>query len=426
MSVRKPALWLIIAAVVLCGAVAVGCLANPADREDKDYVAQIAALHTAYIVDDSAVGVLLDTMHLPEDMYVDSFQLQTEEPPYQLTIYYGYHGDTPALGSDAEADYFTNSALLMSLIDNADIVRHVGQWSDSGLTAHYFDYTHTREDIQAYLGVNLQESGQSEHGVERLLALLAKKTDPYGMESLAVNGGALPVRQGVYAQVYAMGDTIFADLDGDGKEEEIYYGADDLRIDGISFRADIWETEQDVPSADIFLVTDIDASDAQRELALRCDGPSNDPETFFYTWKQGRLIVLGSVPCHTDDLEAAFDGRGTISGTMRLSVLQTWWASAQWTLANGKISLMPQMYATGECPATLKVPLPVYARPDDAGSAATLAPQAVMLTATDNEGWCEIHGEDGTTGWFRVQDYDWLPDVDISADEAFDGLSAAD
>ncbi len=427
MNARKPALWLIVAAVIVCAAAGVICLANPANGEKEDYAAQLAALRTPYIGDNSAVGALLDALELPEGMYVDSFQLQTGQPPYQLTIYYGYQGETPAEHSDLEADYFANSALIMSLVGNADIVRHVGQWSNRELSGHYFDYTHTREDAQAYLDADLAEYGQSARGVERLLALLEDKADAYVVQSPAPDSAASAVRQSAYAQVYAMGDTLFADLDGDGKEEEIYYGADDLRIDGVSFKADIADVELNVPSRDVFLVTDIDTADGQRELALRCDGPSQDPQTFFYAWKQGRLFALGGVPCHTDDLDASFDGRGTVNGAMRLSVLQTWWASAQWSLNAGTISLVPQAaYSTGNCPAILETALPIYARAGDMEPSATLTPQAVTLTATDNEAWVEISGADGVHGWFRVQDYDWLPDIEMSADEAFGGLSAAD
>lgn len=234
------------------------------------------------------------------------------------------------------------------------------------------------------------------------------------------------------AAFYPLGKEISVDLNGDGNNEKVFYSTDDFRINDVSYKDTIENVYWNNPLADNYLLTDIDSSNKQKEIALLTDGPSDDPEAFFYTFEDDKLIELGSVPSAFADLDTAFTGDGIIHGKLRLNVLQTWWAPAAWQLnPDSTITLCEQklyypLQYTDSAPVMLKVELPIYKNIGDAKNFAVLEPQEVTFPATDNKNWCAIKGKDGTKGWFRIEEFSWLPDIEMHAEQAFDNLCMAD
>lgn len=225
------------------------------------------------------------------------------------------------------------------------------------------------------------------------------------------------------------------DLDLDGTREAILLSKSDLTINSVSFQSVVEKDYlmDDDPVFDRFLVTDLNYQDEQIELVLMVRGPSDDPAAFFYTYKDGKLLKIGGIPTDlTDGEKQYFDGKGHITGTMRLAVLQTWFGKAVWELTkDNEIRLVPdQIFPAlqfGDMPPVeLKVPLPIYTNRGDKEPVSELLPQVVEFLATDNKDWVQIKGKDGKTGWFKVKSFDLIVDLNKRPEKVFANLSSAD
>ncbi len=230
-----------------------------------------------------------------------------------------------------------------------------------------------------------------------------------------------------------VGKNVTVDLNGDDKDETVYYGLDDFKFNGVSYKDLIqYNVYENNPLSDNYIITDINTADFQREIGLRVDGSSSDPETIFFIYDGGKLVEIGSIPSEINNLSEAFDGKGNVSGTLRLSVLQTWWAPAEWELSSDHVIQLkeqsvynPIQYDT-DLPTILNVPLLIYENAGDTEPVTTLNPQEVKLTATDNKNWCRVEGSDGTKGWFRIDNFNTVSDLGIDANSAFSNLCMAD
>lgn len=232
------------------------------------------------------------------------------------------------------------------------------------------------------------------------------------------------------ATQYRLGKEIAVDLNGDGKDESVYYGLDDFRINGTSYRNDALLTNvyEDNPSEGFFIIADTNINDKQKEIVLKVNGPSDDPAGYFYLYNN-KLEKLGSVDSYITD--KSFDGKGNIYGNVRLNILQTWWAPEVWKLENGKIARDEQKIyypiQSAEQEITLNVDLPVLENLTDSKQPTVMKPQKVKITATDNKQFCYVDGEDGTKGWFEVKDFYLVVAVDNKpATDVFTGLVMAD
>lgn len=231
---------------------------------------------------------------------------------------------------------------------------------------------------------------------------------------------------------YELGKEVSVDLNGDGTKEKVYYGTDDFRINDVSYKNDIfYMLYENNPMEDYFIIADTDINDNQREIVIRVDGPSNDPEGHFFTFDGERLSYLGSVPSNLDVDD--FDGNGNISGDLRLNILQTWWAPAKWELDENRNIVLKEQYVyfpyqpeEGNEIVLLR-DLPVHENLNDSSQPKIVSPQKVKITKTDNKQFCYLEAEDGTKGWFMVNDFWKIGELDnISETEVFDNLCMAD
>lgn len=231
---------------------------------------------------------------------------------------------------------------------------------------------------------------------------------------------------------YDVGSEINVDLNGDGITEKIYYGLDDFRVNDVSYKNDIiYMVYENNPMDDYFIVADTDEKDSRKEIVLRVDGPSSDPEGHFLTFDGDKLAYCGSV---SSDLDADdFDGKGIIFGNLRLDILQTWWAPAKWKLDNsGNIALVDQdiyypYQPDEEYEVVLKKDLPVHEELTDSKQPTIIPPQKVKITKTDNKQLCYIEAEDGKKGWFFVENFAELPEVNGEyAYDVFENLCMVD
>lgn len=265
-------------------------------------------------------------------------------------------------------------------------------------------------------------SASSENSSADSSAVSASSSDPVSEQTSATSGYVESER------LFQIGTTITEDLNGDGDPEKIYYGPDDFRINEVSYKADI---QKDVygnnPAEGDFCITDINQADSRKEIGLRAEGSGNGPAVFFFTLIEDKLVSLGSVTTIGEYFELIYDGKGKVSGDLKLDILQTWWARADWVLTDdNRLEPVPSEiyypYPYTEYPVTLKVSLPIYKNPGDSESIGQIKPQAITLTATDNAAWCRIEGADGMAGWFRVTGFSTIADLSLDASAVFDNL----
>ena len=291
--------------------------------------------------------------------------------------------------------------------------------------------------LSACLGPN-QENRQTTTSSTQMITIATQPNTLTAMTTTASQpisslGPTEPEPEEEIAAIYPANQEIFKDLDGDGLDEKTLYSNRDLIINDVSYFT-VVEKDLDLgnsPILDEFMIVNLDQNDSKRQILLNIDGPSGDPEGFFYQYSKAGLKRIGSVPTAIESLEEQFDGQGKIAGLMALSVLQTWFAPAQWQLTDSNtIELVPNQIFIPETfdymePVVLKVALPIYEEIGDTVSSMDLEPQNVDFLATDNLGWVEVKGADGNTGWFKVDSFDNITDLNQNAQDVFDHLFSA-
>lgn len=162
-------------------------------------------------------------------------------------------------------------------------------------------------------------------------------------------------------------------------------------------------------------------------LALYGDGPSSDPMTMLYAYREGELLEAGRFGA---DIRNCSIENGIISGTDRQDVLQTDWVKAQWRIGeNGmleKVSQDTYDFVTLN-DISLLVSLPVHDSPDLASESHMLRPQTVKFLRTDSTfRWIYAQGEDGDGGWFAMKDSLEIMELEMNYMDVFEGLSFMD
>lgn len=228
-----------------------------------------------------------------------------------------------------------------------------------------------------------------------------------------------------------IGTEFTTDLNGDSKDDTVYYGFQSVMDNGFEYEMPLLRingTEYDykyledkfgvyvVSASDIgYYIMDIDTSDACLEIAILDMGPSNDPVTQFFRYDGKDPVYCGYVTDFPDNPTFSASGDGSITASRRLSILQTWWAPATWKLnAEGVLEeqisdiYYPYQYATDESNTNHALSdLELYQEPDKNSASVTVKKgEVIRLTATDNLNWVQITSDDGTKGWFYLHDLD--------------------
>lgn len=272
--------------------------------------------------------------------------------------------------------------------------------------------------------------------LERLRALYADS----GSGAATINGVSLT------------GIEYTVDLDGDGTEEALLVNPDasgrllSSFINGVDYTGILYD-ESDIeaarlgrgtsanPDLENYMIVDLDLTDGYKELAFMDYGPSDDYTTSFYRYENGTLRHLGTVEglITYDSMNMGFvlDGAGRVYTTMRLHVLQTWWAEVCWELNDeGVLELRPQevydaqrfAYVTmdGETKTSHTLLKEVLAYDDRVGDSAGILPAGaeITLTGTDNREWVRISTAEGEERWLRLDTSQVYP-VNVETPKGF-------
>lgn len=222
------------------------------------------------------------------------------------------------------------------------------------------------------------------------------------------------------------GNSISADLNGDGKNEEIRLectpGSDSytLFVNGSPFMGNGNNLDGKM------YLCDIDSSDKYREIAITESGPSSDEATYFFCYDGRNIHFMGRISGSQYVIGIA--GNGKVLTRTRGDILQTWFYPDYYRLsASHELENIPQKLYRMDTMVTVRKQLKLQRSPSDAKVAVTLEPwEDVKITRCDNKQWCEVENSKGEIGWFAVERFDMIRGTGLSASEFFNGLCYAD
>jgi len=242
------------------------------------------------------------------------------------------------------------------------------------------------------------------------------------------------------------GDSI--DLDGDGAAEAIEFASSGPDEDAGQYTLTVGGST--VSGTGCGLTGRVHAmrlnSGMQEAYLLVSEfGPSDDNACYVYRYAEGKLVYAGLVGSAPEDIYVT---GAQFTGSVRASVLQTWYRPADFTIArawgvdeNTDASLeepvvveVPRaVYPLGTI-VTAKVSLPLAVSPLDDKAALTIKKgEKLILSGSDDVEWVyavpvESHDETMLAGgWFRVKETQVLIDgKEYGGSDVFDGLVYAD
>jgi hypothetical protein len=124
---------------------------------------------TPYIGNNSKVAAIINALPLPEGVTRKSIQLSTSQIPYGVTIEYTLNDDSMRIG---EEQFLRNSVLLFALIDNADLVTHIGYWNAKELSSLPFRFSYTRADAEKVVGGDLRQFADNHEKLAELIQVI--------------------------------------------------------------------------------------------------------------------------------------------------------------------------------------------------------------------------------------------------------------
>ncbi|MGE4354377.1 MAG: M56 family metallopeptidase [Oscillospiraceae bacterium] len=181
LNYKRPAFWIVIAAVIVCAAAAICLLSNPKENDDtayeNSYAEQLFAYRTAYVGDNSAVANIVYLLTFPSDVAYDHIALQTDSEPYGVDVYFSVTPKVKAAYDTSEPEkiavFRKNACIMLSLIENADRVTFYlddGEENKDGLVF-------TREWAESIAGANLWAESSSAESLNSLITQIGEHVE---------------------------------------------------------------------------------------------------------------------------------------------------------------------------------------------------------------------------------------------------------
>ena len=223
------------------------------------------------------------------------------------------------------------------------------------------------------------------------------------------------IKKHPYPMQYDTKDTIKEDLDGDGTVEEIQYQATEeaqvLIINGTEYDLSSLGAYLENPVADRIYITDISSYRPGLEIAVLAEGPSDDPETYFFQY-DGQLHFIGSVTGFPFREETGMNGfirDDVIRGTVRLDIIHTCVGYGIWKYNSNSRQLEYQEGGSHEMRPgdihELYVDIPVYQSMTQTSNKTIMkACSQVTFVASDGANWIQIKNKEGQKGYVYIED----------------------
>ena len=218
-----------------------------------------------------------------------------------------------------------------------------------------------------------------------------------------------------YPREYQAGEGASEDLDQDGRAETIVCTFEEtdtwIKINGKTYALSDFDVQLVTPNTEVFYVTDIMPYQEGLEIALLDYGPSDDPETHFFSYEDG-LHYLGSVSGFPFAQQAGRNGftiGGVVIGESRMDFTHTSYIYDSWRYDvegrklvhedGGYYSIVP------ERAHSLSEDITVYQEMDETHMKNVLPAQdQVFFLETDGKEWVLVKGKDGTKGYMHIVD----------------------
>lgn len=221
--------------------------------------------------------------------------------------------------------------------------------------------------------------------------------------------------------------TVYLDMDGDGTSERIFlkiyaqgfgYMAREYRLQiGDAFVENFGEELESRLWA-------LSLDGKQILLAIYQDGPSADPYTTFFCYRNGKVEIAGSFEA---DVRECVLHDGVITGSLRQEIVQTDWIRVSWKQnAEGMIEMIPQetydFLSLNEVDLLETIPLHKEIGSEEVFE---VAPQKVIFSQVSGDWeWLYITTADGQNGWVHVVDFK-VVELQKNVLDVFDGVYLA-
>lgn len=319
-----------------------------------------------------------------------------------------------------DADVLLNfSDNELKIARNEIYARHGRQFKDPWLAAHFDSCTWYEGTVppEAF------DEGVLSQTEKENLKVIQKAEEAYRAEH-------------PYPKEYRAGSQASEDLDKDGRAETIAckWEAEDvsLVINGTEYALSDMGVRLDTPDTEVFYVTDIASYDENLEIALLDYGPSDDPETHFFSYKDG-LHYLGSVSGFPFARQTGYNGFGTdgyVISESRMDFTHTsrvydyWWYDEEGQKLThdevGYYEIVP------EAAHALAEDITVYQEMDETHMRNVLpAQEQVFFLETDGKEWVLVKGKNGTKGYMHIVDGK-IAGLSQTPGEVFSGLDFVD
>lgn len=126
-------------------------------QQEMDYAKSLYEYKSKYIGDVSNIGGLLNNLHSSEYMgkYYKSMEIQTEKEPYELKINYDIVNSNISK-ENIEKELYLNSVIILSLMDNAEIIKYNINSSSENYTLEY-----NIDDINKEYNIDIREKSKT-------------------------------------------------------------------------------------------------------------------------------------------------------------------------------------------------------------------------------------------------------------------------
>ncbi len=239
-----------------------------------------------------------------------------------------------------------------------------------------------------------------------------------------------------YPKKYSTGKMVYEDLDGDGNPEEILYQVNDEGGCLLTVNGKVYDVAEEAgylpePVRDCFYITDVSEEDGTLEIAVLDEGPSADPQTCFFLYRDGIVSSRGSMSgfpfSEYNQGINGFDYHGNIKGMARMDLIETVYLDANWQydhdvpwIVNRDLSIFHDIRPTGG--HELYEDLPVRYTPEETASGTIIpAQEQVFFLSSDMHQWILVKGKDGSKGYMRIED-GMVADLGKPAEEVFSDL----
>jgi beta-lactamase regulating signal transducer with metallopeptidase domain len=203
LNYKKPAFWIIVVAVVLVAAAAVSLISNPIHKDETVSKAeQLLKNKTEYVGDAPKVGNIIAMLDYPDKVYYDHFELDTDSPPYEVTVYLKTDTAEEYFMNDVNEPYFMKNAIIMfSLISNVDYINFHLIDDRNDLLLQYPIMQYPRKWVDTVMGRDVREFSKGEEEFIQLLNMLENFPIDEGSSIGIVGGVDGPTETAIVANI---------------------------------------------------------------------------------------------------------------------------------------------------------------------------------------------------------------------------------